>query len=105
MLREREMSPSQLARETGDVVGVASYHVRVLADAGLVRLVRTGANRGAVQHFYRATRHEPVGDALLLSERAADQLVTDIRAAIARAQTDPGDVPLVLVAHLERRAA
>lgn len=99
LLRAHEMSPSELARETGDVVGVAAYHVRVLLEAGLVELVRTAPNRGAVQHFYRATNAAPVGEVLMLSEQAAAELVDELRAVVGRARLEPGDVPVIVVAH------
>jgi predicted transcriptional regulator len=99
LLREREMSPSELARECDEVVGVAAYHVRVLLEAGLVELVRTAPNRGAVQHFYRATNTEPIGEVLMLSKEAAAQLAKDLRNAVDRARSHPGDVPVVVVAH------
>ena len=69
-------SPKQLARELGEPIGNVSYHVRILAEAGLIELVKTEPRRGAVEHFYRASRSarsriqkvarslEKVGDAL-----------------------------------------
>lgn len=48
-------SPSRLARRLGHPVNLVSYHTRVLANGGYVRLVRTARRRGATEHFYRAT--------------------------------------------------
>jgi DNA-binding transcriptional ArsR family regulator len=53
-LNEEELSPNDLAGEFGESLGRVSYHVRTLADAGAIELVRTVPRRGAVQHFYRA---------------------------------------------------
>ncbi len=47
-----DRSPVQIARELQESLGNVSYHTRYLSDLGAVVLVRTGSNRGAVQHFY-----------------------------------------------------
>lgn len=53
--RNRAASPKQLTDEFGDKLGNVSYHVRILAGAGLLELVDTQPRRGAVEHFYRRT--------------------------------------------------
>lgn len=53
-LNEEVLSPNDLAHELGESLGRVSYHVRTLAEAGAIELVRTVPRRGAVQHFYRA---------------------------------------------------
>src|SRR4051812_48882727 len=58
-LGERVASPGELAAELGAPLGVVSYHVRMLRDYDCVELVRTEPRRGALQHFYRATRPRP----------------------------------------------
>src|SRR5690349_14771742 len=52
-----ERSPKQLADALGeaDRLGLVAYHVRMLADRGLVELVRTEQRRGALAHYYRLT--------------------------------------------------
>jgi len=50
---ETELSPSVLAERTGNSLGTTAYHVRVLHEAGAIRLVREARVRGAVEHFYR----------------------------------------------------
>ena len=50
----REISPRDLATELDEPLSALSYHVRVLAECGAVRLVRTKQIRGSTQHFYRA---------------------------------------------------
>ena len=54
VLNERVASPSELADELGEPIGNVSYHMRTLADLGMVELVRTEPRRGAVEHYYRA---------------------------------------------------
>lgn len=48
-----ESSPAKLAEQVGESLGQVSYHVRQLAEAGLIEETRTQPVRGAVQHFYR----------------------------------------------------
>lgn len=53
-LDEREkLSPRELADRLGQRLPNVSYHVRVLADVGMLKLVGKRQVRGAVQHFYR----------------------------------------------------
>ncbi len=52
-LERRTASPNELAEELEAPLGNVSYHVRQLASAGLVRLVRETPRRGAVEHYYR----------------------------------------------------
>lgn len=46
-------SPRQLSDAIGKPLGAVSYHVRQLADKGLLELVETRPRRGALEHFYR----------------------------------------------------
>lgn len=46
-------SPKDLAEALDVPLGVASYHVRMLRDRGLIDEARTEPRRGALQHFYR----------------------------------------------------
>ena len=54
VLNQRVTSPSELAGELDEPIGNVSYHMRTLADLGMVELVRTEPRRGAVEHYYRA---------------------------------------------------
>src|SRR4051794_35829610 len=54
LLDDRVASPSQLAAELGSPLSLTSYHVRQLAQMGLVRLVRRRQVRGSIEHFYTA---------------------------------------------------
>src|SRR5919199_6439256 len=62
VLEERVASPSDLAEELGAPLGNVSYHVRTLADLGLLKLVRRRTRRGAVEHYYRARGRATVSD-------------------------------------------
>ena len=62
VLEERVASPSGLAEQLGAPLGNVSYHVRTLADLGLVKLVRRRTRRGAVEHYYRARGRATVSD-------------------------------------------
>jgi DNA-binding transcriptional ArsR family regulator len=54
ILEDRTASPSEIAEELDASLGLVSYHVRVLARFGLVKLVDTRPRRGALEHYYRA---------------------------------------------------
>jgi DNA-binding transcriptional ArsR family regulator len=62
VLEERVASPSDLAEELGAPLGNVSYHVRTLADLGLLKLVRRRTRRGAVEHYYQAKERATVSD-------------------------------------------
>jgi hypothetical protein len=47
-------SPSEIAEQLDASLGLVSYHVRMLARFGLVKLVETRPRRGALEHYYRA---------------------------------------------------
>lgn len=51
---DKPRSPRELADTLGKPLSNLSYHVRVLADCGAVKLVRKQRVRGATQRFYRA---------------------------------------------------
>jgi DNA-binding transcriptional ArsR family regulator len=48
-------SPRELAELLDQPLSNLSYHVRVLAECGAAKLVRTEPARGSTQHFYAAT--------------------------------------------------
>ena len=54
ILEERVASPSQIAEELGAPLGNVSYHVRQLAELGLISLVKETPVRGTLEHYYRA---------------------------------------------------
>jgi DNA-binding transcriptional ArsR family regulator len=55
-------SPADLSRLLEEPIGNVSYHVRMLLDLDCVELVDTRQRRGAVEHFYRATRRAILDD-------------------------------------------
>ena len=64
VLDRRVASPNELAKELSEPLGNVSYHVRTLADYGLVKLVRKRPRRGAIEHFYKAEARPMIaGDA------------------------------------------
>lgn len=102
-LRRGPASPSQLADAVGESVGVASYHVRVLAEAGLAELVGTVPKRGALQHFYAVRDADTLGVTLLLDDERAEALRRDLRSRVDEARRSaeerPGEVAVTVVLH------
>jgi DNA-binding transcriptional ArsR family regulator len=99
----RELSPVELARARDASLGVVSYHVRVLAEAGVVELARTTARRGAIQHHYRLAEDSAVSGSVALSAASADRLAGELRAVVDRARRDAAedgrDVEVTVLVH------
>ncbi|MBS7647101.1 helix-turn-helix domain-containing protein [Candidatus Bathyarchaeota archaeon] len=55
MLFEREMYPLQIAKQLGVHEQKVYYHVRKLAKAGAITVVRQEGKKGAIAKYYRAT--------------------------------------------------
>jgi DNA-binding transcriptional ArsR family regulator len=51
-LGDRIASPKEIAGELGLAARDLDYHVKVLVELGMIRLVRTEQRRGATEHFY-----------------------------------------------------
>src|SRR4051794_21084491 len=62
MLDDRIASPSEIASELDAPLTHVSYHVRQLAQLGLIKLVRTTPRRGAVEHHYTAQIRPKITD-------------------------------------------
>jgi hypothetical protein len=60
VLAERTASPVELSRRLRCSMSDASYHTRVLRDLDVIEIVREEKVRGAVKHYYRATRRPMV---------------------------------------------
>ena len=45
-----ELSPVEIAKALGEPVGNVGYHVRILAELGIITPTRTSPSRGAVKH-------------------------------------------------------
>jgi DNA-binding transcriptional ArsR family regulator len=52
IVEKRTASPKEIAREIGAPLTHVSYHVRQLAQLGVIKLERTTPRRGAVEHHY-----------------------------------------------------
>lgn len=63
ILTERVASPSEIADVIGEKTELVAYHVKKLVEMGVVELVDTRPVRGAVEHFYRATKRDFYDDA------------------------------------------
>jgi DNA-binding transcriptional ArsR family regulator len=62
LLERHTASPSDLAVDLGERVDLLAYHIRQLALAGLVSMVRVEAKRGALEHYYAATGAPTMSD-------------------------------------------
>jgi predicted ArsR family transcriptional regulator len=82
-------TPTDIASTLGLPLGTASYHVRFLADRGIVRLAGRTQRRGAVAHHYQLTDRDRV--ASLVWGTRAELLVTDFER-----QNGRGDVTVML---------
>lgn len=60
------LAPSELARRIDLPVQKLNYHFTVLAEAKMIELAGTEPVRGAVKHFYRASRNAPTASSLTL---------------------------------------
>jgi DNA-binding transcriptional ArsR family regulator len=55
ILTVREASPSEIAKELDEELGVVNYHARKLEKLGMVEIVRERPVRGSTEHFYKST--------------------------------------------------
>jgi hypothetical protein len=62
ILNQRVASPSEIAQELGEPLGVVSYHVRILEELQCIELVKTTPRRGAIEHHYRAIERPWLSD-------------------------------------------
>jgi DNA-binding transcriptional ArsR family regulator len=60
-LQGRLASPSELALELDQSLGVVSYHANTLVECGCVELVHTKQRRGALEHFFGLTPRSFIG--------------------------------------------
>lgn len=77
-MNEGVASPVELAKEFGEPLGNVSYHVRALLDLECIELVKTAPRRGALEHYYRATRRA------LADDTTWEQLSPNARRGFAR---------------------
>jgi DNA-binding transcriptional ArsR family regulator len=90
-LNKRAMSPSQFAKQYDEKIPNVSYHFRALQKLECIEEVEIRQVRGAIEHFYKATRRALFdGKAWSelpqsLKEEASGQTVTDFLTAVALA--------------------
>jgi DNA-binding transcriptional ArsR family regulator len=60
-LQGRTASPTELAREFDESLGVVSYHANALLDVECIEQVRTQPKRGTIEHFYTACPRSFIG--------------------------------------------
>ena len=108
MLGERRSSPRELAELLGATLGTTAYHVRTLERLGLVELVDERPVRGAIEHYYRATKRPGLSDAAWaqaspIAKQAAVGSTLQIIDEYARASAAAGGFDRA-EAHLTRRS-
>jgi DNA-binding transcriptional ArsR family regulator len=82
MLQDRIASPSDLAEELDAPLGNVSYHVRILAQLDLLKLVKKRPRRGAIEHYYQARGR------VRISNRAWGQVPTIVKEAMVDGTLD-----------------
>jgi DNA-binding transcriptional ArsR family regulator len=60
-LQGRTASPTELAREFRESLGVVSYHTNALLEVECIEQVRTQPKRGTIEHFYTARPRSFIG--------------------------------------------
>jgi DNA-binding transcriptional ArsR family regulator len=78
-LEHRTASPSELAEELDVPLPNLSYHIRMLVQLDLLKLVKTRPRRGAIEHYYQAKGRVAVSD------RAWGQVPTLVKEAMISA--------------------
>lgn len=53
---EEATSPTEVAARLGKSLGTVSHHMKELRKDGVIELVRKVERRGAIEHYYRATK-------------------------------------------------
>src|SRR4051794_19848672 len=82
VLQDRVASPSDLAEELSAPLGNVSYHVRILAQLGLLKLAKKRPRRGAIEHYYEARSR------VRISDRAWGQVPNVVKEAMVDATLD-----------------
>jgi DNA-binding transcriptional ArsR family regulator len=99
LLNDQATTISQLAAALGVLKGSISYHVRVLEQAGLIRVIRTRKVRGVVERYYGRTARRYELDRADPPLRSSPLLLRTVAAELE--QRPPGGVEsdLVTVSH------
>jgi DNA-binding transcriptional ArsR family regulator len=56
IFNDRMASPKELSKELNEGLSQVSYHVKVLKDYDMIEMVKTEPRRGAVEHYYQASK-------------------------------------------------
>jgi DNA-binding transcriptional ArsR family regulator len=89
LLEGNVSSPKELADELEEPLGNVSYHVRTLADLGLIELVKKVPRRGAIEHYYRACEGDGARTNRMIVSVDADgrkQLADEVAGFLGRAK-------------------
>ncbi|MFB9908740.1 ArsR/SmtB family transcription factor [Allokutzneria oryzae] len=98
MLRQRPATLAQLTEALGSTKGTVGYHVRVLQEAGLLRLSGTRTVRGGTEQYYA-----PVGSGLRVHADAEPGMGTRVMISTALEEmlpSAPGQPELTVLRHL-----
>ena len=99
-LRQRPATLAQLAAALGAAKGTVGYHVKVLQDAGLLRIARERRVRGGTEQYY-----EPASERLRIAPDAPVSGEFLVRAALAEMlPPEPGDPDRTLLRHVQLTA-
>jgi DNA-binding transcriptional ArsR family regulator len=84
ILNDRMASPNELSKELEEGLSQVSYHVKVLRDFDMIRMVKTEPRRGAVEHYYRASNKVfvPAWLMKLIPKSAQREMFSDVLADI-----------------------
>lgn len=89
LLNERAASVTELAEALGRPKGTVGYHVKVLEDAGFIRIVRTRQVRAMTEKFYGRAAHTVVlhgvpetGDRMFMVQEALAEAVIEEGSAL-----------------------
>ena len=89
LLLERAATVSQLADALGKPKGTVGYHVKVLEDAGIIRLVRTGKVRAITEKYYGRAGRTIVFENASKKESHADWFIDDALRGIRAVEGEP----------------
>jgi DNA-binding transcriptional ArsR family regulator len=96
ILEDRVASPSEIAEQLDAPLGNVSYHVRQLAELGLISLVRETPVRGTLEHHYRADIRPRITDKAwsaapdIVKHATVSATLQQIGANVNRAAADGG---------------
>jgi DNA-binding transcriptional ArsR family regulator len=95
-LRQRAATSGQLAEALTSTKGTVGYHLKVLLDAGLVRIAHTRTVRGGTEQYY-----EPTAPSLRIAPAVPDGGAFLVRAALGEMlPARPGAPDVTVLRHL-----